>query len=158
MTYPRINSSHPSLTADSEHKFLAGSPDGVAELRNEKLCWNIKHCIHCMKQIKRLWPQHYCVTDMMVRVYICRESAQLWLSNLGPPSHTSAVTLDASGCRTCDFVSVRVDRVMMIFSDINAWTAAQDLFWHNSFWSSLFDDETWWFEEEVGVSVSRSHK
>ena len=37
MTYPRINSSHQLLTADSEHKFLAGSPDGVAELRNEKL-------------------------------------------------------------------------------------------------------------------------
>ena len=42
MTYPRINSSHPSLTADSEHKFLAGSPDGVAKLHDEKLLLKYK--------------------------------------------------------------------------------------------------------------------
>ena len=42
MTYPRINSSHPSLTADSEHKLLAGQPDGAAELQNEKLLLEYK--------------------------------------------------------------------------------------------------------------------
>ena len=31
-----VEISHPSLTADSEHNFLAGSPDSIGILENEK--------------------------------------------------------------------------------------------------------------------------
>ena len=33
-------------------------------------------------------------------------------------------SLDASGCRTCDLVSVRVDRVMMIFFRCSFYSGA----------------------------------
>ena len=35
LKYPGIKIEHPSLTADKKHKFLAGSPDGIANLNNE---------------------------------------------------------------------------------------------------------------------------
>ena len=53
MTYPRINSSHQLLTADSEHKFLAGLPDGVAELQNEKLLLEYK-ALHTLYEADKL--------------------------------------------------------------------------------------------------------
>ena len=34
--YEGVEISHPSPTADSEHKFLAGSPDGIGKNDNEK--------------------------------------------------------------------------------------------------------------------------
>ena len=40
--YEGIEISHPSLTADSERKFSAGSPDGIGILENEKFLLEYK--------------------------------------------------------------------------------------------------------------------
>ena len=40
--YEGVEISHPSPTADSEHKFLAGSPDGIGKNDNEKLLLEYK--------------------------------------------------------------------------------------------------------------------
>jgi hypothetical protein len=42
LKYPGIKIEHPSLTADKKHKFLAGSPDGIANLTNENFLLEYK--------------------------------------------------------------------------------------------------------------------
>ena len=66
--YEGIEISHPSLTADSENKFLAGSPDGIGILENEKFLLEYTALESLFERDAQLFRHSFYVTEMMVLV------------------------------------------------------------------------------------------